>query len=146
MRQQERCIRYWNQHQQHQQQQEPDPEEGLVKGAGSPEPHAWQEEGRGVKVRKYAPEEGGDTVRKYTPEERREENERAEKKQEGKKDKGEENRKEEEAERVNGRPASHMTPSCAADQGTTHAAVSSDLEGRCYDEEVSRRSSGTGVP
>ncbi|CAN0043677.1 unnamed protein product [Ectocarpus sp. 8 AP-2014] len=87
MRQQERCIRYWNKHQ----QQRQEPGEGLVKGAGSPEPHAWQEEGGSVKVRKYAPEEGagGVTVRKYTPEEQREENERAEEKQEDKKDKRE---------------------------------------------------------
>ncbi|CAN0081502.1 unnamed protein product [Ectocarpus sp. 6 AP-2014] len=138
MRQQERCIRYWNQ----QQQQQQHPEEGLVQGAGSPEPHAWQEAGGGVKVREYAPEgggaTGGATVRKYTPEEQREENERAEKKQGEKKEKGEENRKEEEAERVIGRPASHMAPSYAADQGTTHAAASSDFEGRCYDEEVAK--------
>ncbi|CAN0396828.1 unnamed protein product, partial [Ectocarpus sp. 8 AP-2014] len=104
--------------QQRRQQQQQQSEEGFVRGAASPESQAHQEE------------RGGVTVRKVTPQEWKEENEGVEKKEE------EENGKEEETERVNGRPASPQAPSGAPDQGATHAAASTDSEGRCYDKEV----------
>ncbi|CAM9177770.1 unnamed protein product [Ectocarpus sp. 12 AP-2014] len=128
---QEQSILYWKQQQrrqrrqqrrqqqQQQQQQQRQPEEGFVQGAASPEPHGRQEAGGGV------------AVRKFTLQEWREENEGAEKKE-----KGEENGKEEETERVNGRPASPQASSGAPDQGATHAAASTDSEGKCYDKEV----------
>ncbi|CBJ26208.1 hypothetical protein Esi_0027_0082 [Ectocarpus siliculosus] len=95
-----------------------------AKGAASPEPHARQEERGDVKVRKF------------TLQEWREENEGAEKKEEEQREKEEENGKEEGTERVNGRPASPQAPSGVSDQGATHAAASTDSEGRCYDKEV----------
>ncbi|CAM9201955.1 unnamed protein product [Ectocarpus sp. 4 AP-2014] len=125
---QEQSMLYWKQQQQRQQrqqqQQQRQPEEGFVQGAASPEPHAPQEAGGGV------------TVRKFTPQEWREENEGAEKKEEETKEKGEENGKEEETERVNGRPVSPQASSGAPDQRAIHAAASTDSEGRCYDKEV----------
>ncbi|CAN0394530.1 unnamed protein product, partial [Ectocarpus sp. 8 AP-2014] len=115
----EEDTRRQQQRQQRQRQrQQQQSEEGFVRGAASPEPHAHQEE------------RGGVTVRKVTPQEWKEENEGVEKKEE------EENGKEEETERVNGRPASPQAPSGAPDQGATHAAASTDSEGRCYDKEV----------